>query len=167
MATRNESISESHTVRLTPFTYHRSLFDRNIAATPFRDSPYNGSGSSGCRRHPRCRRTLPCSRHVPERCPSRRPFMSMLRSRFTRSPGSGRRGCCGRRVSCMAVTWYRCRRGSGYYGKAHPLCDTDWSIFSSSTNEHVSVKCTLPPSRLMAVTFAASSTIPENIIVKC
>ena len=33
MATRNESISESHTVKADAVHRHRSLFDRNIAAT--------------------------------------------------------------------------------------------------------------------------------------
>ena len=44
-----------------------------------------------------------------------------------------------------------------------PLCDTLWSIFSSSTNEQVRVRCTLPCSLTKAFTVENSSTIPENI----
>ena len=48
--------------------------------------------------------------------------------------------------------------------KQTPLCDTLWSIFNSSTNEHFKVRWRFSCSFTTFTTSAYSSTIPENIL---
>ena len=90
--------------------------------------------------------------------------MIIDRSTFTLSPGLSSPRLLRSRVSFMAVTTYS--SPSIFTTVRHtPLWATLWSIFSSPTNEHVSVRSILSLSCVTALTVANSSIIPENMIV--
>ena len=69
------------------------------------------------------------------------------------------------RVSCMAVTTYVPSGRMSTTVRHTPLCATDWSMCSSSAKEQRTVRFTLESFLSTATMVAASSTIPENMLV--